>query len=49
FIRSGFTDCIPEEGGNDNLSRKSKHYMKKLVPDGTGITADMHLNENATT
>ncbi|TYI89106.1 hypothetical protein E1A91_D03G031000v1 [Gossypium mustelinum] len=45
FVRRGFTECtinmIPEERRKKiNLSRKSKYYMKKLIPDRSGITAD---------
>ncbi|XP_039005121.1 probable amino-acid acetyltransferase NAGS1, chloroplastic isoform X2 [Hibiscus syriacus] len=46
FVRRGFTECsidmIPEERRKRiNLSRKSKYYMKKLVPNGSGITANI--------
>ncbi|KAK9678456.1 hypothetical protein RND81_11G212800 [Saponaria officinalis] len=42
FVRRGFTqcsiDCLPEERRKKiNLSRKSKYYMKRLVPDKSGI------------
>lgn len=42
FVRRGFSecsiDCIPEERRRRiNLSRNSKYYMKKLVPDKSGI------------
>ncbi|XP_017616151.1 probable amino-acid acetyltransferase NAGS1, chloroplastic [Gossypium arboreum] len=45
FVRRGFTECsidmIPDERRKKiNLSRKSKYYVKKLVADGSGITAD---------
>ncbi|OMP01800.1 hypothetical protein COLO4_11585 [Corchorus olitorius] len=45
FVRRGFKECtidmIPEERRKKiNLSRKSKYYMKKLLPDRSGITAD---------
>ncbi|MBA0695945.1 hypothetical protein Goari_002542 [Gossypium aridum] len=45
FVRRGFTegsiDMIPDERRKKiNLSRKSKYYVKKLVADGSGITAD---------
>lgn len=43
FVRRGFSecsiDCIPEERRkNINQARKSKYYMKKLLPDRSGIT-----------
>lgn len=43
FVRRGFTECsvdsIPEERQKKiNQARKSKYYMKKLVPDRSGIT-----------
>lgn len=42
FVRRGFSecsiDCIPEERKKRiTLSRNSKYYMKKLVPDRSGI------------
>ncbi|KAE8715743.1 putative amino-acid acetyltransferase NAGS1 [Hibiscus syriacus] len=42
FVRRGFRECridmIPEERGEKiNLSRNSKYYMKKLMPDRSGI------------
>lgn len=42
FVRRGFSecsiDCIPEERKKRiTLSRNSKYYMKKLVPDTSGI------------
>ncbi|KAK8331843.1 hypothetical protein V6Z11_A10G101700 [Gossypium hirsutum] len=45
FVRRGFTECsidmIPDERRKKiNLFRKSKYYVKKLVADGSGITAD---------
>ncbi|XP_022739447.1 probable amino-acid acetyltransferase NAGS1, chloroplastic isoform X2 [Durio zibethinus] len=45
FVRRGFRECtidmIPDERRKSiNLSRKSKYYMKKLLPDRSGITAD---------
>ncbi|XVE82946.1 hypothetical protein DITRI_Ditri16bG0046000 [Diplodiscus trichospermus] len=45
FVRRGFKECtidmIPDERRKKiNLSRKSKYYMKKLLPDRSGITAD---------
>ncbi|XWS41758.1 hypothetical protein CRYUN_Cryun17cG0111000 [Craigia yunnanensis] len=45
FVRRGFRECsvdmIPDERREKiNLSRKSKYYMKKLLPDRSGITAD---------
>ncbi|XP_061365576.1 probable amino-acid acetyltransferase NAGS1, chloroplastic isoform X2 [Gastrolobium bilobum] len=44
FVRRGFSECsidsIPEKKRKTiNLSRKSKYYMKKLLPNRTGITA----------
>ncbi|XP_030497922.2 probable amino-acid acetyltransferase NAGS2, chloroplastic isoform X1 [Cannabis sativa] len=43
FVRRGFSECsiesIPEQRRKRiNLSRKSKYYMKKLLPDTSGIT-----------
>ncbi|PON66779.1 Acetylglutamate kinase argB [Parasponia andersonii] len=43
FVRRGFSECsiesIPEKRRRRiNLSRKSKYYMKKLLPDTSGIT-----------
>uniref|UniRef100_A0A5B6Z401 amino-acid N-acetyltransferase n=1 Tax=Davidia involucrata TaxID=16924 RepID=A0A5B6Z401_DAVIN len=45
FVRRGFSECsiesIPEERRKKiNLSRKSKYYMKKLLPDTSGISFD---------
>ncbi|XP_012079426.1 probable amino-acid acetyltransferase NAGS2, chloroplastic isoform X2 [Jatropha curcas] len=45
FKRRGFSECsiemIPEKRRNKiNLSRKSKYYMKKLLPDTSGITVN---------
>lgn len=45
FVRRGFQECtidmIPEERRKKiNLSRRSKYYMKKLLPDKSGITVD---------
>ncbi|XP_022775099.1 probable amino-acid acetyltransferase NAGS1, chloroplastic isoform X1 [Durio zibethinus] len=45
FVRRGFRECnidmIPYERRKKiNLSRKSKYYMKELVPGRSGITAD---------
>ncbi|KAE7999733.1 hypothetical protein FH972_004138 [Carpinus fangiana] len=45
FVRRGFSECsiasIPEKKRRKiNLSRKSKYYMKKLLPDRSGITVD---------
>ncbi|XP_021717955.1 probable amino-acid acetyltransferase NAGS2, chloroplastic isoform X1 [Chenopodium quinoa] len=42
FVRRGFSectiDCLPEERRKRiNLSRNSKYYMKRLVPDKSGI------------
>ncbi|KAL9245848.1 hypothetical protein vseg_019451 [Gypsophila vaccaria] len=42
FVRRGFSECsidsLPEERRKRvNLSRKSKYYMKRLVPDKSGI------------
>ncbi|KAL2906506.1 putative amino-acid acetyltransferase NAGS2 chloroplastic [Bienertia sinuspersici] len=42
FVRRGFSECsidyLPEERRKRiNLSRNSKYYMKKLVPDRSGI------------
>ncbi|KAK8716609.1 hypothetical protein V6N13_043914 [Hibiscus sabdariffa] len=44
FVRRGFRECtidmIPEDRRKKiNLSRNSKYYMKKLIPDRSGITA----------
>ncbi|KAJ4914147.1 hypothetical protein Rs2_08768 [Raphanus sativus] len=43
FVRRGFQECsievIPEKRRQRiNLSRKSKYYMKKLLPDRSGIS-----------
>ncbi|XP_062101794.1 probable amino-acid acetyltransferase NAGS2, chloroplastic isoform X2 [Humulus lupulus] len=43
FVRRGFSECsiesIPEKRRQRiNLSRRSKYYMKKLLPDTSGIT-----------
>ena len=43
FVRRGFQECsievIPETRRQRiNLSRKSKYYMKKLLPDRSGIS-----------
>ena len=43
FVRRGFSecsiDCIPEKRRKMiNLSRKSKYYTKKLLPNRSGIT-----------
>ncbi|XP_057529010.1 probable amino-acid acetyltransferase NAGS2, chloroplastic [Amaranthus tricolor] len=43
FVRRGFSectiDCLPKERRKKiNLSRNSKYYMKKLVPDTSGIS-----------
>ncbi|KAG6401227.1 hypothetical protein SASPL_138077 [Salvia splendens] len=45
FVRRGFSECsiecIPEERRKKiNISRKSKYYMKKLLPDRSGIRLD---------
>ncbi|GKU98815.1 hypothetical protein SLEP1_g11761 [Rubroshorea leprosula] len=45
FVRRGFQECtinmIPEERRKKiNLSRRSKYYMKKLLPYKSGITID---------
>ncbi|KAK8673087.1 hypothetical protein V6N13_111443 [Hibiscus sabdariffa] len=45
FVRRGFRECtidmIPEGRRKKiNLSRNSKYYTKKLIPDRSGITAD---------
>ncbi|KAL2528342.1 putative amino-acid acetyltransferase NAGS1 [Forsythia ovata] len=45
FVRRGFSECsiecIPEVRRKKiNLSRKSKYYMKKLLPDRSGIRLD---------
>lgn len=45
FARRGFSECsigyIPQEKRKKiNLSRKSKYYMKKLLPDMSGIRVD---------
>ncbi|KAL2241522.1 UNVERIFIED_CONTAM: putative amino-acid acetyltransferase NAGS2, chloroplastic [Sesamum indicum] len=42
FVRRGFSECsidnIPEERRKKiNISRRSKYYMKKLLPDRSGI------------
>lgn len=43
FVRRGFSECsidyIPEKKRRMiNLSRNSKYYMKKLLPNKSGIT-----------
>jgi amino-acid N-acetyltransferase len=43
FVRRGFSECsidnIPEKKKKTiNLSRNSKYYMKKLLPNKSGIT-----------
>ncbi|KAL6227495.1 hypothetical protein ACLB2K_001452 [Fragaria x ananassa] len=45
FKRRGFSECsiesIPEKRREKiNLSRRSKYYMKQLIPDTSGITVD---------
>lgn len=45
FKRRGFSECsiesIPEKRREQiNLSRRSKYYMKQLLPDTSGITVD---------
>lgn len=45
FVRRGFSECtidkIPEDRRKKiNLSRKSKYYMKQLLPDTSGIRFD---------
>uniref|UniRef100_M1BXH0 N-acetyl-glutamate synthase n=1 Tax=Solanum tuberosum TaxID=4113 RepID=M1BXH0_SOLTU len=45
FVRRGFSECsidhIPEERRKKiNLARRSKYYMKKLLPDKSGIRID---------
>ncbi|KAJ7944534.1 Amino acid acetyltransferase(N-acetylglutamate synthase)-like protein [Quillaja saponaria] len=45
FVRRGFSECsiesIPEKRRKKiNLSRNSKYYMKKLLPNTSGITID---------
>ncbi|KAK9949165.1 hypothetical protein M0R45_004700 [Rubus argutus] len=45
FKRRGFSECsiesIPEKRRDKiNLSRRSKYYMKQLLPDTSGITVD---------
>ncbi|PIN20441.1 Acetylglutamate kinase/acetylglutamate synthase [Handroanthus impetiginosus] len=45
FVRRGFSECsiecIPEERRKKiNISRRSKYYMKKLLPDTSGIRLD---------
>lgn len=42
FVRRGFSEssieCIPEERRRRiNESRRSKYYMKRLIPDRSGI------------
>ncbi|XP_057449642.1 probable amino-acid acetyltransferase NAGS2, chloroplastic isoform X2 [Lotus japonicus] len=51
FVRRGFSECsidyIPEKKRKMiNLSRKSKYYMKKLLPDRSGITVGGELASN---
>ncbi|KAI3462678.1 hypothetical protein Pfo_019341 [Paulownia fortunei] len=45
FVRRGFSECsiecIPEERRKKiNISRRSKYYMKRLLPDRSGIHLD---------
>ncbi|KAL3640345.1 putative amino-acid acetyltransferase nags2, chloroplastic [Castilleja foliolosa] len=45
FVRRGFSECsiecIPEERRKKiNISRRSKYYMKRLLPDRSGIRLD---------
>ncbi|XP_060194722.1 probable amino-acid acetyltransferase NAGS1, chloroplastic [Lycium barbarum] len=45
FVRRGFSECsidhIPEQRRKKiNLARRSKYYMKKLLPDKSGIRID---------
>ncbi|XP_009626963.1 probable amino-acid acetyltransferase NAGS1, chloroplastic [Nicotiana tomentosiformis] len=45
FVRRGFSECsidhIPEQRRRKiNLARRSKYYMKKLLPDKSGIRID---------
>ncbi|XP_057806796.1 probable amino-acid acetyltransferase NAGS1, chloroplastic [Salvia miltiorrhiza] len=45
FVRRGFSECsiecIPEDRRKKiNISRRSKYYMKKLLPDRSGIRLD---------
>ncbi|XP_059293495.1 probable amino-acid acetyltransferase NAGS1, chloroplastic [Lycium ferocissimum] len=45
FVRRGFSECsidhIPEQRRKTiNLARRSKYYMKKLLPDKSGIRID---------
>ncbi|KAK4490698.1 hypothetical protein RD792_001397 [Penstemon davidsonii] len=45
FVRRGFSEClveyIPEERRKKiNISRRSKYYMKRLLPDRSGILLD---------
>ncbi|KAL3526894.1 hypothetical protein ACH5RR_011550 [Cinchona calisaya] len=45
FVRRGFSECsiecVPEDRQKRiNLSRRSKYYMKKLLPDRSGIRFD---------
>ncbi|KAK8544275.1 hypothetical protein V6N13_034637 [Hibiscus sabdariffa] len=49
FVRRGFRECtidmLPDERRKKiNLSRNSKYYMKKLIPDRSGIIADRAFN-----
>ncbi|KAB1214918.1 putative amino-acid acetyltransferase NAGS2, chloroplastic [Morella rubra] len=48
FVRRGFFECsiesIPEKKRKKiNLSRNSKYYMKKLLPDTSGIAVDSQV------
>ncbi|XP_075105896.1 putative amino-acid acetyltransferase NAGS1, chloroplastic isoform X4 [Nicotiana tabacum] len=48
FVRRGFSECsidhIPEQRRKKiNLARRSKYYMKKLLPDKSGIRIDCTL------
>ncbi|KHN23252.1 Amino-acid acetyltransferase [Glycine soja] len=51
FVRRGFSECsidyIPEKKRKTiNLSRKSKYYMKKLLPNKSGITVSSRFTSS---
>ncbi|XP_019421377.1 PREDICTED: probable amino-acid acetyltransferase NAGS2, chloroplastic isoform X1 [Lupinus angustifolius] len=51
FVRRGFSecsiDCIPEKRRRMiNLSRNSKYYMKRLLPNRSGITVGRKVTSN---
>lgn len=50
FVRRGFSECsidyIPKKRREKiNLSRNSKYYMKRLLPDRSGITVGRKFSQ----